>query len=80
MASELKAMLAGDYADTIASIRANWSGENADAYIQKCNAVNDKIQNTIKDLTNSASTLRTIAKRTYDAEMENYRIATRRTY
>lgn len=59
----------------IAGIGKYWTGDNADAFLAKVRTVQGKIGNTADDLTAAASTIRQIAKQTYDAEMAAYKIA-----
>lgn len=64
--------------DTLNALGNDWRGENADQYIRKGFTLKEEINGTAKSLHQAASTIRTIAKRIYDVEMENLRIAEER--
>lgn len=57
-----------------------WKGDNANVLRNKTGQLQVKIQNTAKSLKNTASTIRKVAKNTYDAEMRAWEIAHRRDY
>lgn len=67
-------------ADTITRLNGNWKGENANAYLAKCAALQDKMLRTAKGLSAAAATIRTAAQRTYQAEMRALELARRRSY
>ncbi len=64
--------------DTLNALGNDWRGENADKYIRKGFTLKEDMNNTAKSLRQAASTIRYVAKRIYDAEMENLRIAEER--
>lgn len=68
------------YPEMLKNLSDAWKGDNADEYILKAGALPEKMKRSAKDLKSIASTIRTIAKNTYDAEMEAYNIANERTY
>lgn len=66
--------------DSLQSLANAWRGEAANAYIRKGNQLQEKILANARKLTDTAKTIRSTAKRTYDAEMWAYRIAQERLY
>ena len=59
---------------------AGWKGENEAAMRKKTERLQENVKATAKSLKNIASTIRTIATDTYNAEMRAWEIAHRRTY
>ncbi len=78
IADELGRLAGTEFADTLNNLGNNWKGDNAQAYIQKGMSLKEKMENTAGSLRASASTIRTVAKNIYDAEMEALRIAEER--
>lgn len=64
--------------DTLNALGNDWRGENADKYIKKGFTLKEGMNDTARSLRQAASTIRYVAKRIYDAEMENLRIAEER--
>ena len=56
-------------------LQTNWKGDNANAYLNKGNVVQDDIRTTAANVKNAAESIRKIAKRTYDADMAAVRMA-----
>ena len=52
-----------------ASLRAEWEGESASLYLQKCELLGGKLEQTARDLDQIASVIRRSAKTYRDAEM-----------
>ncbi|MBD5459952.1 MAG: WXG100 family type VII secretion target [Lachnospiraceae bacterium] len=78
IADRLSRIADTDLQNVLNSLGSDWKGDNAGAYIQKSQGVREHMQETVKDLRNTATTIRTIAKNIYDAEMEAVRIAEER--
>lgn len=64
--------------DTLNALGNDWRGENADKYIKKGFILKESMNDTAGQLHQAAATIRFVAKRIYDAEMENIRIAEER--
>lgn len=62
IADDLERIVASGYADTMQEISGAWSGTGADAYMKKAGRVQDKIEDTIKDLRSTARVYRDIVK------------------
>jgi len=80
IASQLRNLANDQFEDTMNTIAANWKGENATAYLGKGERLQGKIKVSASDLNATANDIRRIAKRLYDAEMENLRRAELREY
>lgn len=64
--------------DTLNALGREWKGENASMYIKKGYVLKENIGDTAKSLQKAASTVRAVAKKIYNTEMENLRIAEER--
>lgn len=62
------------------SVNTNWKGDNAAAYIKKCEILRQKLLQSSGNLSRAARTIRTIARNTYNAEMRAWRIARQKNY
>ena len=78
LAKELRRLKNGDMADCVSRISGHWQGENAEAFIKKCNHVSDDMENSARALERAAGTIDSIAGRTYKAEMEALQLAQQR--
>ncbi|MCC8104030.1 MAG: hypothetical protein LIP11_17875 [Clostridiales bacterium] len=78
IASELKQLADSDLEDTLNSVARNWESNNADVYIKKGNQVQQDILDISIQLTKTATSIRKIAKITYDAEMAALNLALQR--
>lgn len=78
IADSLSKLSSTDFQNTLDSLNNDWKGDNATAYIAKGMALKENMNATVKDIRNTASTIRTVAKNIYDAEMEALRIAEER--
>lgn len=63
---------------TLHDLAAGWKGENANAYLAKGARLQNKINDSSGELHEIASMIRRIARRIYEAEMANLRIAEQR--
>ena len=70
----------GKVVDTNHNIQQAWKSENATAYAKKVEIVSANLTTIEKNLKKIAETIRTNAKRTYDAEMRAAQIAKERNY
>ena len=70
LAAELRQLKDREYSDCMRQITAAWKSENAKAFLRKANRVGDRIGVTAEQLKQTAETIRRIAKRTYDTEMD----------
>lgn len=67
-------------ADMMVRLNGNWKGENAEIYLAKCAALQEKIGRTARGLFAAAAAIRTAAERTYQAEMRALELARQRSY
>ena len=80
LADRLKEEVDRHLEDTIADLNENWNGENAQADLMKCRKLQDNIRKNVNQLRKASETVRTLVQNTYNAEMNSYRIAQKRTY
>ena len=66
--------------DVMAGLEADWHGKSATDYKRKLNLFSAKVECEAKKLENIANTIRRVAKRTYDTEMQSLEISRKRTY
>lgn len=66
--------------DVMAGLEADWHGNSATDYKRKLNLFFAKVECEAKKLENIANTIRRVAKRTYDTEMQSLEISRKRTY
>lgn len=66
--------------DVMAGLKADWHGNSATDYKRKLNLFSAKVECEAKKLENIANTIRRVAKRTYDTEMQSLEISRKRTY
>lgn len=66
--------------DVMAGLEAYWHGNSATDYKRKLNLFSAKVECEAKKLENIANTIRRVAKRTYDTEMQSLEISRKRTY
>ncbi|MCD8347694.1 MAG: hypothetical protein LUD16_07020 [Lachnospiraceae bacterium] len=78
IAGELKQLANNDLEDTLNSVAQYWESDNATAYIKKGNTVQQDILDISTQLTKTATSIRKIAKITYDAEMAALNLALQR--
>lgn len=77
-AKRMRTLANDEFGGVIRSVDKNWQGENASAYIQKCEVLKGRILRSAADLSSAARTIRTVATNTYNAEMRAWEIANRR--
>lgn len=66
--------------DVMAGLEADWHGNSTTDYKRKLNLFSAKVECEAKKLENIANTIRRVAKRTYDTEMQSLEISRKRTY
>ena len=66
--------------DVMAGLEADWHGNSATDYKRKLNLFSAKVECEAKKLENIANTIRPVAKRTYDTQMQSLEISRKRTY
>lgn len=74
-AAKLEADAVTEMDSIISGINRNWTGDNAEAYIQKCTKEQAKLNDVATSIRNTANTIRTMAANIKAAEMEALRIA-----
>ena len=79
-AERLSRMANSRMADTMTRLNTHWKGENAEAYLAKCAALQDKMGRTARNLSAAANAIRTAAERTYKADMRALELARQRAY
>lgn len=80
IAANLKRLANNDLENSLQALSGAWKGEAARTYLLKGNNLQAKILSNAKKLESTARTIRSVAKRTYNAEMAAYRIAKEREY
>lgn len=78
IADNLSKLADTDLQNTLDGLNNDWKGDNAGEYIKKGFALKENMDKTVKGIRDTASTIRTVAKNIYDAEMEALRIAEER--
>lgn len=61
-------------------IDAAWDGDNSDLYIRKLGIISENLLQIENDIMSVSGTIKRIAKRTYDSEMESLEISQKRSY
>lgn len=74
-ADNMKRLANQQMADTIREMASCWKGETATAYFQKAEKVRQDIADSAKALYAAANSIRTQARRIYDAEMQAIALA-----
>ena len=80
IASQIKNLTEKDFETDLQQLSKAWQGEAANQFLQKGILMKDKMLATAKRLNDTANTIRTTAKRTYDAEMKALELAKQREY
>lgn len=79
-ANKMRCLAENDIENSKRAISVAWQGESSEAYQRKCVRLQTNILNSAKDLKKQAEAIRSMAKRTYEAEMRAYRLANDRNY
>lgn len=80
IAEEMRSSAENEMQDCMSQIAYNWTGNNAEAYLAKCEKLKQSIRKTAAKLERTADTIRRIAKNTYNAEMRALALAKTRKY
>lgn len=80
LAIELERLSSNKFEGTISDLSACWTGDNANAYMQKAYRLESDMKNTANDMKKTANQIRKTAKKIYDAEMYAKKIAEKRIY
>lgn len=80
IAAEMKTMANKELQEVLQNLSSNWTGEAAAEYLKKGGMIQERVRQNAKNLENTANTIRSTAKRIYDAEMMALAIAKARTY
>lgn len=64
----------GRLGGTLRGVQSGWTGESSAAYVKKGEQLNGKVDSSVGDLRNIASTIRRVAEETYRTEMANLSI------
>lgn len=75
IAKGMKKLATNDLEGCLSSISSNWEGENSRAYIRKGKKIKGEIEASAANLTKIAGTIRSIAKRTRDADLRARMVA-----
>lgn len=78
IAKKMKNAANRDMQGILNDVSRAWKSDSAPQYVRKGEKVKENIQTSSKNLEEIASTIRTIAKRVRDAELEAWRIANER--
>lgn len=62
------------------SVNGKWKGDNSTQYQKQLFVISENLNQIIANISDTAATIRRIAKRTYDTEMASLEIAKNRTY
>lgn len=78
LAGELERMATSNLENTLQTLSRSWTGDAANAYINKGRIMENKIKSSADQLRAIAGTLRHVAQVTYNAEIQAYMIANQR--
>lgn len=79
-AEQLSNLSGREFRTSLDNLSANWRSDSASMYMAKGNRLQEQMDGTAKELHAAAASIRTLAKRIYNAEMNAWRIATSRNY
>ena len=79
ISKEIKKLAENKLTDSLQTIDKNWDGDNSKKFIKKGNTLKGKIEDSAEDLQKVSTSIRQMAKKIYDAEMESIRIAQERS-
>ncbi|MCC8164071.1 MAG: WXG100 family type VII secretion target [Lachnospiraceae bacterium] len=80
IASGMKTLANKELADSMRNLSAAWQGDSATAFLGKGETLKEKVLKSARGLEETAATIRSVAKRIYNAEMAAYRLAMARKY
>lgn len=73
IASGIKKVGNNTMSNSLNNVSKNWTGDNSNAYVKKGNTLKGKVERSSNNINSAASTLRTMAKNIYNAEMASLR-------
>lgn len=77
-ATQLRTLANSQLDGIMQQLRGSWTGDAANAYLDKCAQMRQQILTSVNQLTNNADALRKAARRLYNAEMTALRLANER--
>lgn len=69
-----------DLMGNLNQLASNWKSDSSNQYRKKGQNISNNLTSIAKNIRKTASTIRTMAKNTYDAEMQALQIARARSY
>lgn len=75
IAAKLDQQVDSEINEILSSIKNAWESDNSDRYLKKGQKVQSNVKTTAGNLRNIADTIRRIARKIRDAELEAWRIA-----
>lgn len=75
IAGELKTIANQKMTDSMGKVSSSWRSENATKYLRKAGTVQGNIKRISTELQSAATTIRSIAKITHDAELHALELA-----
>ena len=75
IAQEMRSAANKNFDQAIAELQNGWKGESANEYIRKAQSVKSDVLTTARDLEAVAASIRKVAQKIYNAEMEAKRLA-----
>lgn len=80
IAAEMERIANGELSESMRQLSNAWKGEASEAYQQKLCLMQEQIWRNAKEMKTTAESIRSIAKRTYNAEKRAYQLAIERFY
>ena len=80
IARDLRRLADNEIPSCMRAVSSNWKGENARIYVNKGGIVAENLRGTANGVAQAASTIRTIAQNTYNAEKASLDLARKRKY
>lgn len=75
LANELRGLANNDVDDTLSHLSSQWKGDNANTYVRKGYELQKNLLATAKKMTDTATAIRTAAKRTRASEIAAIELA-----
>ncbi len=75
IAGEIRTLANQKMSNSMQQLSANWKGDSASAFLKKNDLLRDDIADTAETLYSIAASIRTVARRIYEAEMAAKRLA-----
>ena len=80
IASKIETASQKDLMGNMSQLASCWISDSSNAYRKKGQNISNNLTSVAKNLRNTASTIRQMAKNTYDAEMQALQLAQMRQY